>query len=249
MIGKNLVHYKILEELGSGGMGTVYAAEDTKLNREIALKVLPSEAASHPERLMRFEREAQAIAALNHPNIVQVYSIEDVEDIHFITMELVRGKTLTELIPKGGLPLNKFFTVAIPLADAVAAAHQRGITHRDLKPDNMMLTAEWWLKILDFGLAKFKQELAGSGIHELPTRAATQEGRIHGTLAYMSPEQAEGKPVDHRSDIFSMGIILYEMATGQRPFRGDTNLSILSSIILLVGSSYRRRADPSRPSL
>ena len=230
MIGRTLSHYKVLEKLGSGGMGEVYVAEDTKLSRQVALKALPPEMASS-ERRMRFEREAKAVAALNHPNIVTIHSVEEAEGIHFITMELVRGKTLSELIPQKGLPLNKFFEVAIPLADAVSAAHQKGITHRDLKPDNLMVSDEERLKILDFGLAKLKQEFAEAGISELPTQSPTQEGRILGTVAYMSPEQAEGKSVDHRSDIFSIGIILYQMATGERPFKGDTTVSILSSIL------------------
>ena len=158
MVGRTLSHYKVLEKLGSGGMGEVYVAEDAKLSRQVALKVLPPEMASS-ERRMRFEREAKAVAALNHPNIVHVYSVEEAEGIHFITMELVRGKTLSELIPQKGLPLNKFFEVAIPLADAVSAAHQKGITHRDLKPDNLMVSEEGRFKILDFGLAKLRQEL------------------------------------------------------------------------------------------
>ena len=211
-------------------MGEVYVAEDTKLSRQVALKLLPPEMASS-ERRMRFEREAKAVAALNHPNIVTIHSVEEAEGIHFITMELVRGKTLSELIPQKGLPLNKFFEVAIPLADAVSAAHQKGITHRDLKPENLMVSDEGRLKILDFGLAKLKQEFAEAGISELPTQSPTQEGRILGTVAYMSPEQAEGKSVNHRSDIFSIGIILYQMATGERPFKGDSTVSILSSIL------------------
>ena len=231
MIGQTLSHYKILEKLGSGGMGEVYVAEDTKLSRKVALKIIRPETASHPERRMRFEREAKAVAALNHPHIVTIYSVEEAEGVHFITMELVRGKTLTELIPKKGLPLNKFLEIGIPLADAVSAAHEQGIIHRDLKPDNLMVSDEGRLKILDFGLAKLKQEFAEAGISELPTQSPTQEGRILGTVAYMSPEQAEGKTVDHRSDMFSIGIILYEMATGQRPFKGDTTASMLSSIL------------------
>ncbi len=231
MIGQTLAHYKILEKIGSGGMGDVYLAEDTKLDRKVALKVLPPELAESEMRRARFQREAKAIAALNHPNIVHVYSVEEVEGVHFITMELVQGKTLTELIPKKGLALNKFFELAIPLADAVSAAHQKGIIHRDLKPDNLMQDEERRLKILDFGLAKWRQELLEAGLSELPTLEATGEGRIVGTLNYMSPEQAEGKTVDHRSDIFSIGIILYEMATGQRPFTGQTAASVLSSII------------------
>jgi Tol biopolymer transport system component/serine/threonine protein kinase len=230
MIGQTLSHYKILEKLGSGGMGEVYVAEDTKLHRNVALKILPPEMASE-ERRHRFEREAQAIAALNHPNIVTVFSVEEAEGVHFITMELVKGKTVTELISKKGMPLSKFFEVAIPLADAVSAAHEKGIIHRDLKPDNLMVSDEGRLKILDFGLAKLKQEFAQEGISELPTQSPTQEGRVLGTVAYMSPEQAEGKKVDDRSDIFSIGIILYEMATGERPFRGDSAVSTLSSII------------------
>ena len=230
MIGRTLSHYKVLEKLGSGGMGDVYVAEDTKLSRKVALKVLPPEMASE-ERLMRFEREAKAVAALDHPNIVTIYSVEESDGVHFITMQLVRGKTLSELISKKGLPLNKFLEIAIPLADAVSAAHEKGITHRDLKPDNLMVSDEGRLKILDFGLAKLKQEFAAEGLSELPTQSPTQEGRILGTVAYMSPEQAEGKQIDHRSDIFSIGIILYEMATGQRPFQGDTTASMLSSIL------------------
>ena len=231
MIGRTLSHFKILEKLGSGGMGEVFVAEDTKLSRKVALKVLPSETASDPERRRRFEQEAKTVAALNHPNIVTIHSVEEAEGIHFITMELVRGKTLTELIPRKGLPLSRFFEVTIPLADAVSAAHGQGIVHRDLKPDNLMVSDEGRLKILDFGLAKLKREFVESGISELPTQSATQEGRILGTVAYMSPEQAEGKKVDHRTDIFSIGIILYKMVTGERPFKGDTSASILSAIL------------------
>ena len=232
MVGQTLAHYKVLEKLGSGGMGDVYVAEDTKLGRKVALKVLPPEMATD-ERLSRFEREAKAVAALNHPNIVTVYSVEHVDGVHFITMELVLGKTLSELIPKKGFPLNRFFELAIPLADAVSAAHQHGVVHRDLKPDNLMQDQEQRLKILDFGLAKWHQASSPleGGMSELPTQDATGEGRILGTVAYMSPEQAEGKSIDHRSDIFSMGIILHELATGQRPFQGDTPTSTLSAII------------------
>ncbi len=154
MIGQTLAHYKILEKIGSGGMGDVYLADDTKLDRKVALKVLPPELAENEERRARFQREAKAIAALDHPNIVQVFSVEEAEGIHFITMQLVHGKTLTELLPKNGFPLNKFFDIAIPLADAVAAAHQEGITHRDLKPDNAMVGDDGRVKVLDFGLAK-----------------------------------------------------------------------------------------------
>ena len=222
MIGQTLAHYKILKKIGSGGMGEVFLAEDTKLDRKVAVKVLPPELAESEERRARFTREAKAIAALNHPNIVTVHSVEQAGDVHFITMELVKGKTLTELLPSSGLSLAKFFEVAIPLADAVAAAHQEGITHRDLKPDNVMKSDDGRIKVLDFGLAKPKrpQNRMGSIDSELPTEQRTQEGRILGTVAYMSPEQAEGKPIDALTDIFSLGIVFYEMLTGSRPLPG-----------------------------
>jgi serine/threonine protein kinase/Tol biopolymer transport system component len=231
MVSRTLAHYKILEKIGSGRMGEVYLAEDTELDRKIALKVLPPDLAESEERRARFRREAKALAALNHPNIVTVFSVEEAEGVHFITMELVRGKTLSELIPKRGLPLNKFFEITIPLADAVSAAHQQEVIHRDLKPANLMQDVEGRLKILDFGLAKWRQELGGAGISELPTQLRTQEGLIVGTMAYMSPEQAEGKTIDQRSDNFSLGVILYELATGERPFRGDSPAAVLSSIL------------------
>jgi Tol biopolymer transport system component/predicted Ser/Thr protein kinase len=212
-------------------MGEVYRARDPRLKREVALKVLPAELASDPERRERFEREAQTLAALNHPHIVTIFSVEEAEGLHFITMELVKGRSLGELISKNGLPLGRFLEMAIPLADAVSAAHEQGITHRDLKPGNLMVSDEGRLKILDFGLAKLKRELVQEGLSQLPTQPDTQEGRILGTIAYMSPEQAEGQAVDHRSDIFSIGVILYEMATGRRPFQGDTTASMLSSIL------------------
>ena len=200
MVSQTLAHYKILEKIGSGGMGEVYVAEDTKLDRKIALKVLPPEMAESEERRARFKREAKAIAALNHPNIVTVHSVEEADGVHFITMELVKGKTLTELLPKHGFPLNRFFDIAIPFADAVAAAHQEGITHRDLKPDNAMVSDDGRVKVLDFGLAKPTSGFAGGGADSaLPTAAKTAEGVIVGTVSYMSPEQAQGKAVDARS--------------------------------------------------
>jgi Tol biopolymer transport system component/predicted Ser/Thr protein kinase len=213
-------------------MGEVYAAEDLRLHRKVALKILPGTLADDPARRARFEREATAVAALNHPNIVTVYSVEGADGVHFITMELVEGKPLSELLPRDGLPLPKFFDLAVPLADAVAAAHKAGVVHRDLKPDNVVVGADGRVKILDFGLAKFDAApRASSEASALPTRHLTQEGQILGTVAYMSPEQVEGKALDHRTDIFSLGIVLYEMATGRRPFQGDSGASIISSIL------------------
>ncbi|MCH7825542.1 MAG: serine/threonine-protein kinase [Acidobacteria bacterium] len=231
-VGSVLGHYHVIRTLGRGGMGAVYEASDTRLNRQVALKVLPAKMASNPEWFKRFEREAQAVASLNHPNIVTIHSVEEVDDVHFIILELVGGKTLDELIPDGGLSLDQFFDVAIPLTDAIAAAHKRGIAHRDLKPSNVMVDEEDRVKVLDFGIAKLITDVPeDEAATQVGSEALTEEGKIVGTVAYMSPEQAEGKASDHRTDIFSLGIMLYEMATGDRPFVGDTKLSILASIV------------------
>lgn len=227
-----LLHYRIVEPLGRGGMGEVWRAVDTKLDREVALKVLPEALAKDPERVARFEREAKAVARLSHPNIVTVHSVEEAEGVRFVTMEIVRGRTLAELIPKGGLALDRLFELAIPLADAVAAAHRQGVTHRDLKPGNVMVSDEGRVKVLDFGLARvIGAGASGEAQTQLRTEPVTGEGQILGTVAYMSPEQAEGRSVDHRSDVFSLGVVLYEMATGRRPFQGDTPVSTISAIL------------------
>jgi serine/threonine protein kinase len=213
-------------------MGEVYKAHDPRLKRDVALKVLPAMMAPDAGQRQRFEREAQALAALNHPNIVTVYSVEEAEGLPFLTMEFVDGKPLANLIPRKGLSLETFFKLAIPLADALGAAHHRGITHRDLKPKNIMVTGDGRVKVLDFGLAKLREhQVPAADVSTLPTEGLTGSGWIIGTVAYISPEQAEGKPFDERSDIFSLGIVLYEMATGDRPFKGATTVSTLSSII------------------
>ena len=229
-----LNHYRILGPLGRGGMGEVFVAEDTRLHRKVALKILPALMAADPERRVRFEREAQAVAALNHPNIVTIHSVEEADGVPFLTMELVEGKPLNDVMSSGALPLDVLLKAGISISDAIAAAHQRGITHRDLKPGNVMVTADGRIKVLDFGLAKLREEqVAGGGddVTRMPTTDITGEGRIIGTVAYMSPEQAEGKAVDQRSDIFSLGVMLHEMATGEKPFKGDTNVSVISSIL------------------
>ncbi len=231
MRGRMLNHYEVGESLGKGGMGEVYLARDTRLNRKVALKILDPGTAGDPSRKARFEREARAIAALNHPNIVTVYSVEEAEGTHFIAMEMIEGTTLTKLIARSGIDLDRLFEIGIALADALAAAHGQGITHRDLKPDNVMVTGEGRVKVLDFGLAKLVQEESGGDIAQLPTRELTQSGLLVGTVPYMSPEQIEGKPLDGRSDIFSLGIILYQMATGERPFRGDSGPALMSAIL------------------
>src|SRR5689334_6498992 len=212
-------------------MGEVYLAEDTRLQRRVALKVLSPELAKDKDRVERFEREARAAAALNHPNIVTIHSVETDGDVAFLTLELLEGQTLADMLPRSGLPVDRLLSIAIPLADAVGAAHQRGIVHRDLKPANVMITNDGRVKVLDFGLAKVRDEPPFAEQTVGPTRALTGEGRILGTVAYMSPEQAEGKTVDQRSDVFSLGVMLYEMASGERPFKGDTAMSILTSIM------------------
>ncbi|MGB5401511.1 MAG: serine/threonine-protein kinase, partial [Thermoanaerobaculia bacterium] len=241
MIGKKLSHYTVTAKLGEGGMGEVWLAHDERLERDVAIKVLPREFADDPERLARFEREAKTLAALDHPNIVHIYSVESAtvegesgsgeQTVHFLTMQRVDGRQLSELIPDGGLPLERIFQLGIPLAEALAAAHEKGIVHRDLKPANIMVTEEGRLKVLDFGLAKLHQAAAAPEVTAAPTEVLTGEGKILGTMPYMSPEQLEGKDLDPRSDIFSVGILLYEMATGGRPFQGETSVSLISSIV------------------
>jgi serine/threonine protein kinase len=227
MIGRTLSHYEITAKLGEGGMGEVWRAIDTALNREVAVKVLPEEMAADPERLERFKREAQAIAALNHPNIVTIHSVEEAEGLHLLTMELVDGQSLDQMLPPSGFDLDRLFALAIQIAEALASAHEKGIVHRDLKPANVMVTDDGRVKVLDFGLAK----LAGQGEEAEETQLMTQAGMLLGTVPYMSPEQVQAKPVDHRSDIFSLGILLYEMATGERPFHGDNSASVISAVL------------------
>ncbi len=231
--GTKLGPYEILSPLGAGGMGEVYLATDSKLDRKVAIKVLPADVASSPERLQRFEREAKTVAALNHPNIVTIFGIEESGDHRFIAMELVEGETLDRMIAPSGMPLAKIFDIAIPLSDALAAAHDKGIVHRDLKPANVMVTKEGRVKVLDFGLAKLTATGQGGSSPDDVTMSAPLTGRgvVMGTVPYMSPEQLNGEDLDHRSDLFSLGIMLYEMATGQRPFKGKTSAIITSSIL------------------
>jgi len=233
MIGQKLLHYEILRKLGEGGMGEVWLARDSKLDREVAIKVLPPEMVSDPERLQRFQREAKAVASLNHPNIVTIHSVEEADGVPFFAMEFVNGGTLSSLIPDEGLPPAVFLNLAIPMADALSAAHERGVTHRDLKPGNIMVDERGRLKVLDFGLAKLRSEPPPeehSDSH-LDTEFLTGEGKILGTTPYMSPEQLTGRVVDQRSDIFSLGTIFYTMATGKHPFLADSSAEVISSIL------------------
>jgi TolB-like protein/tetratricopeptide (TPR) repeat protein len=216
-------------------MGEVYRATDTKLGREIALKVLPPHTARDPERLARFQREARAVAALNHPHIVTIFSVEEADSVHFITMELIEGHSLDHHMTERGLPVDQILEIAASLAEALAAAHDKGIVHRDLKPANVMVTREGRVKVLDFGLAKELPTAAGSDVGPadatLTQAGYTQFGVVMGTPAYMSPEQIAGRTLDHRSDIFSLGIILYEMASGHRPFQGTSSAELASAIL------------------
>jgi serine/threonine protein kinase/Tol biopolymer transport system component len=225
--GREVGPYRVVKLIGRGGMGAVYEAEDPRLGRRVALKVLPPELSS-PARRRRFEREARAIAALNHPGIVHVYSIEEAGDLRFIAMERVQGQTLRDLMPPEGLPLPRLLDIAIPLADALGSAHAGGVVHRDVKPSNVMVTRDGHVKVLDFGLAK-----SGPGPTLAPglSETVTRDGHVLGTVSHMSPEQAEGREVDHRTDIFALGVTLFEMATGRLPFPGKSAASVISAII------------------
>ncbi len=231
--GQKLGPYDILTPLGAGGMGEVYRARDTRLDREVAIKVLPESTTRDADRIARFDREAKSVAALNHPNIVTIHGTHDEAGHRFIVMELVEGEALDRMIAPGGMPLARIFDVAIPLADALAAAHDKGIVHRDLKPGNVMITRDGRVKVLDFGLAKLTTEETGGSSPRDDTVSAplTGHGAILGTVPYMSPEQLRGEAVDHRTDLFSLGVILYEMAAGQRPFKGTRSADMISSIL------------------
>jgi len=232
--GARLGAYEILSPLGAGGMGEVYRARDSRLGRDVAIKVLPETVAGDAERLARFEREARALAALNHPGIVTIFSVEESAGTRFLAMELVEGDSLDTIVASSGLSLSQFFEIATPLAEALSAAHERGIVHRDLKPGNVMVTREGRVKVLDFGLARVEGPHSDPNLTNTPTESRadlTGEGQVFGTVAYMSPEQARGAKVDARSDVFSLGIVLYEMLTAERPFQGATAVDMLTSIL------------------
>jgi serine/threonine protein kinase/Tol biopolymer transport system component len=234
MIGKSLIHYEISAELGRGGMGEVYQAKDTKLGRDVAIKVLPEEFALDKDRVARFQREAKLLASLNHPNIAAIYGLEESEGTHFLVMELIEGETLRDRIKSGPIPVEEALKLALQMAEALEAAHEKGVIHRDLKPANIKVTPDGKVKILDFGLAKaYVGDQENINLADSPTisAAATQQGVILGTAAYMSPEQAKGKSVDKRADIWAFGIVLFEMLTGRQSFTGETASETLASVM------------------
>ncbi len=235
MIGRTLSHFRILAKIGEGGMGVVYRAEDTKLRRNVALKAMPPELVSNEERRLRFLREARAAAAVTHPNIATIHEVDEADGIVFIAMELVEGKTLRDHMGGRPMPIKDALRIATEMAEGLAKAHQAGVIHRDFKPDNVIVDSDGHAKILDFGLAKLRDERAdtpdaAASKMQTISRDLTREGKIFGTASYMSPEQARGKQVDARSDIFSFGTTLYEMVTGRVPFHGKTDMDILSAI-------------------
>ena len=237
MIGQTLSHYRITAALGAGGMGEVYRATDTNLGRDVAIKVLPAEVAEDAERLARFEREAKLLAALNHPNIAAIYGLEEAGGKPFLALELVEGEDLKERLARGAMPVDEALKIAEQVAEALEEAHEKGIVHRDLKPANVKLTPDDRVKVLDFGLAKAYAAEAASGstpdLSQSPTLAhtGTAAGLILGTASYMSPEQASGRPVDKRADIWAFGALLFETLTGQRLFAGDNVSEILASVL------------------
>src|SRR5262245_60059661 len=247
--GKNLLHYHVQAQLGAGGMGEVYQAHDTKLGRDVAVKILPEMFAQDPERVARFEREARLLASLNHVNIAALYGLEQADGRHFLVMELVEGRTLAERIASGPIPVEEALKIALQITEALEAAHDKGVIHRDLKPANVKITPDSRVKVLDFGLAKAMSGANASpagrshqGMDVAPTETdrmnsptlsvvATNAGVILGTAGYMSPEQAKGRAADQRSDIFSFGCLLYEMLTGRVTFDGETVAEVIASVL------------------
>jgi eukaryotic-like serine/threonine-protein kinase len=265
VITETISHYRILSKLGAGGMGEVYLAEDPRLGRRVALKILPARFTRDADRVERFEREARAASALSHPNIVTVYEIGQAGEVHFIATELVEGLTLRQRIARGRVPAPEAIDIARQLAEALSAAHAAGVTHRDIKPENIMIREDGYVKVLDFGLAKLTETGRSGGRDPLATRVETAEtvddlfitlpqaharetspGMVLGTVSYMSPEQVRGLRTDSRTDLFSFGVVLYEMLAGRPPFQGPTVSDIMVSLLDREPPSLRRIA-PDAP--
>ena len=254
--GTTLGSYSVTAKIGEGGMGEVYQARDTKLDRDVALKVLPEAFTSDPDRLARFEREAKVLASLNHPNIGSIYGLEEAEGVKALVLELIEGPTLADRIAKGPIPIDEALPIAKQIAEALEAAHEQGVIHRDLKPANVKVKADGTVKVLDFGLAKaFQPEASDASASLSPTisltAAATQMGMVIGTAAYMAPEQAKGKPVDKRADVWAFGAVLFEMLTGQRTFSGEDVTDTIAAVVRAEPDWSALPADvpaPHRPS-
>src|SRR5512135_3200281 len=233
MIGKTLGHYQITSQLGKGGMGEVFQAKDQVLGRDVAIKILPKEFAKDADRVARFQREAKVLASLNHPNIAAIHGLEESGETNFLVLELVEGETLADRIKAGPIPVEESLKLALQIAEALEAAHEKGVIHRDLKPANIKVTPGGKIKVLDFGLAKAYAGDQEVNLSNSPTLSdlATRQGVILGTAAYMSPEQARGKAVDKRTDIWAFGCVLYEMLTGQVAFQGEDVTEILAAVV------------------
>ena len=248
--GTRLGPYDILAAIGAGGMGEVYRARDRKLDRDVAIKILPEALAADPERIARFEREAKTLAALNHPNIAHIYGVEESDGVRALVMELVEGPTLADRIARGPIPLDEALPIAKQIAEALEAAHELGVIHRDLKPANVKVRDDGTVKVLDFGLAKALDPTSSipAGLTQSPTLslAATQAGIILGTAAYMAPEQARGKVADRRADIWAFGVVLFEMLTRRNPFDSDDLSGTLASV--LKTDPDWRALPPSTPA-
>ena len=235
-VGDRIAHYDVTALIGEGGMGQVYQATDTKLKRQVALKILPEAFSADPERLARFQREAEVLASLNHPGIAAIYGLEEAGDTRALVLELVEGPTLADRIKRGPIPLDEALPIAKQIAEALEAAHEAGVIHRDLKPANIKVRDDGTVKVLDFGLAKaFQPDASDVSASMSPTisltAAATQMGMVIGTAAYMAPEQAKGKVVDKRADVWAFGAVLFEMLTGQKPFVGDDVSDTLATVL------------------
>ena len=233
MPGRTIGHYQILSLLGAGGMGEVYLAEDTRLKRRVALKLLPVYFTADRDRLRRFEQEARAASTLNHPNIITIHETGEIEEAHYLVTEFIDGETLRHRLMQGRLEISPALDVSLQVASALAAAHEAGIVHRDIKPENIRLRGDGLVKVLDFGLAKLTEAPTPSVSEEASTAVmlSTEAGVVMGTAGYMSPEQARGQKVDARSDIFSLGVVLYEMITGRAPFEGATSSDVIAAIL------------------
>src|SRR5215813_4983458 len=248
--GTRFNHYEVISRLGAGGMGEVYLAEDPRLGRQVAIKVLPVEFAKDADRLRRFEQEARATSALNHSNFLTVYDIGEHEGAPYIVAELLEGEELSGLIKEGAIATRKTLDYARQIAEGLAAAHAKGIIHRDLKPENLFVTKDGRVKILDFGLAKLRPQQFGDIDKDAPTqKRITDPGVIMGTVGYMSPEQVRGQETDHRSDIFSFGVILYEMLSGQRAFRGDSAIEVMNAILKEEPPEFSETKEQISPQL